>query len=234
MLKTNIPNILTLSNLAAGLMAIIALQNGHYWQMVILLGVSLVFDFADGLVARALGVHSELGKQLDSLADLVSFGVVPGLFLFQMFRLAPQYGEPVPDFLAYLALLVPVFSALRLGKFNLDERQSDNFIGLPTPANAMLIISLGVWGLKTENPVTAQIIFHPLLLTVLAIGSALLLVAEIPMWKLKVTDWRWKALRGKIFVAVLLVILFAVLRFRALAFIIPLYLLSSIIFKPRP
>jgi len=232
MLKANLPNILTLANLASGALAIIATFEQRYDLLLWLLAASLIFDFLDGLVARALKVHSELGLQLDSLADMVSFGLAPGLLWFKVFSLAADGGEPLPAFLPYLALLIPLFSALRLAKFNIDTRQSENFIGLPTPANAVLIYSLALWALNTDNATTEAILLHPFFLTAIAIASSLLLVAEIPMLSLKVKDFSWKNNKARILLVVAIVLLFTLLRFRALAFVIPLYLLISLLFKP--
>lgn len=232
MLKSNLPNILTLANLASGALAIIATFEQRYDLLLWLLAASLVFDFLDGLVARALKVHSELGLQLDSLADMVSFGLAPGLLWFKIFSLAPDGGEPLPAFLPYISLLIPLFSALRLAKFNIDTRQSENFIGLPTPANAVLIYSLAIWALNTDNTTTEAILLHPFFLSAITIASSLLLVAELPMLSLKVKDFSWKNNKARILLVVAIVLLFALLRFRALAFIIPLYLLISLLFKP--
>lgn len=232
-MKSVIPNLLTLANLAAGLFAIVALFDGNVVLAAYLLAASLVFDFLDGMVARALGVHSELGLQLDSLADMVSFGVAPGFMLYYLFLEVSGSGEPLPAFLPYLAFLVPIFSALRLAKFNIDTRQTDNFIGLPTPANTILIYSLAIWALKTENPTTEAILLHPFFLSFLTIASSLLLVAEIPLLSLKVKELSWKANKSRILLIVAIVLLFALLRFRAFAFVIPLYLLISIFFKPK-
>ncbi len=232
-MKTQIPNILTLANLAAGLMALLSVMQNDLKTAAYLFAASLVFDFADGLVARALKVHSELGKQLDSLADVVSFGVVPGFVLYQMFVMAQKGSEPVPDFLPFIAFLVPLFSALRLGKFNIDTRQAEYFIGLPTPANALLIYSLALWAAFTQNPTTEAILLHPFFLSFLSVVSALLLVAELPLMSLKLKDFTWRANRGRIILALAAVLLIAVLRLRALAFIVPLYLLLSVLFKPN-
>tara|TARA_B100001115_G_C15748196_1_gene365632 strand:+ start:93 stop:803 length:711 start_codon:yes stop_codon:yes gene_type:complete len=232
MFKRNLPNMLTLANLASGVLAIIALFEGRWDLILWFLGASLVFDFLDGLVARALGVHSELGLQLDSMADLISFGLAPGIALFHTFQEAGRSGEPLPEFLPYLALLVPIFSALRLAKFNLDDRQEEFFIGLPTPSNAILLYSLCLWAQTTSNPTTEAILLHPFFLTALSIISSLLLVAELPLMSFKIKDWSWKANRSRIILVLGIVVLFALLRFRALAFIIPLYLLISLLFKP--
>ncbi len=233
MLKRNLPNILTLANLTSGVLAIIALFEGRMELIPWFLIASLIFDLLDGLVARALKVHSELGLQLDSLADMISFGLAPGLALFLTFQEAARSGEPLPEFLPYLALLVPIFSALRLAKFNIDDRQEEHFIGLPTPANAILIYSLCLSAFYTDNSTTEKILLHPFLLTALSIVSSLLLVAEIPLLSFKIKDFTWRANRSRIILAVLVVLLFAIFRFRSLAFIIPLYLLISLLYKPN-
>ena len=136
---------LTLLNLLCGCLAIISTFHKSFELTAILLIMAAVFDFFDGFAARLLGVHSELGKQLDSLADMVTFGVVPGFVMYQLIIYAIGSGAAYlgPDepvwYLAYAGMLIPLFSAYRLAKFNIDTRQSDQFIGLPTPANALLI-----------------------------------------------------------------------------------------------
>jgi len=231
-LKTYIPNLFTLSNLACGLLAIVAVFSSDYILAAWLVGAALVLDFLDGFTARLLKVHSELGKQLDSLADLVTFGVVPGLLMFRLFKMSYQSGEPVPDFLPFLALLIPIFSALRLAKFNIDTRQKDYFIGLPTPAAAILIFSLGLWGLYTGNETTKGIILHPFLLTFLTVATSALLVAELPLMSLKIKNLKWSENKGVIVMLLLIALALFFLRFRALAIIIPLYLVLSLIYKP--
>lgn len=152
MIKKQIPNFFTCLNLLCGCFAIISAFEARLTWSAYFVGIALIMDFLDGFLARILKVHSELGKQLDSLADMVTFGLVPGIIMFKMLNLAlfinsiNEIGQ-VANFnlinpLAYLALLIPVFSALRLAKFNIDTRQSDSFIGVPTPATAMLIASL--------------------------------------------------------------------------------------------
>lgn len=164
-IKAAIPNLLTLGNAACGFACILVLmRQGVYYEMPwIIAGLMLlafVFDFLDGFTARLLKVSSPIGKQLDSLADLVTFGIVPGLLMFRMMqwswgqhfhleRLDAGLGydpeHPVfrrEEIYAAVAVLIPLLSALRLAKFNVDERQSDKFIGLPTPANALFILSL--------------------------------------------------------------------------------------------
>ncbi len=232
-MKATIPNILTLANLAAGLLAIISIFNGDYALAAWLIASSLVFDFLDGFSARLLKVHSELGKQLDSLADVVSFGVVPGFLVFKLFKMSALSGEPVPDFLPYIALLIPLFSALRLAKFNIDTRQAEYFIGMPTPANAIFWFALGLWAIFTDNPTTQNVLLHPFFLTALTVATSFLLVAELPLMSLKIKSLKWNENKGRVFLIVGIVVLMAVLRYRGLAFVIPLYILLSYIFKPN-
>ncbi len=232
-MKSYIPNLLTLSNLGCGLLAIISIFGGDYILAAWLVGFSLVFDFLDGFAARLLGVHSELGKQLDSLADLVSFGVVPGLLMFKLFKMSWMSGEPSVDFLPYIALLIPLFSALRLAKFNIDTRQADYFIGMPTPANTIFLFSVGLMAIYTDNSTLQNVLLHPFLLTGLTVLTSFLLVAELPLLSLKVKNLKWQENKGRIVLLLAILILVLVFRFRAIAFIIPLYLLLSLIFKPN-
>lgn len=233
MIKASIPNTITLGNMACGLLAILSITRGDFILAAYLVAAALLFDFLDGLVARALGVHSELGKQLDSLADVVSFGVVPGFFMYKLFRLAQTTGEPVPEFLAYLAFLIPLFSALRLAKFNIDTRQATYFIGMPTPANTLFIFSVGLWAVYGNNSTVQHVLLHPFFLTAITVLCSLLLVAEVPLLSLKLKSFKWKDNRGIYLLLIGVVILLAILRFRALAFVIPLYLILSLIFKPE-
>lgn len=197
------------------------------------MAMSQVFDFFDGFAARLLKVHSELGKQLDSLADLVSFGVAPGFLVFKMFQMSYMSGEPSPEFLGYLALLIPLFSALRLAKFNIDTRQAEYFIGMPTPANALFLYSIGLMGIYTDNETIQNIILHPFMLTAVTIITSFLLVAELPLMSLKVKSTKWQENKGRIILLIGIIALLAIFRLRALTFIIPFYLLLSLIFKPN-
>lgn len=201
--------------------------------MAWLIAFSQVFDFLDGFAARLLGVHSELGAQLDSLADLVSFGVVPGFFMFKLFEMSWMSGEPSVEFLPYIALLIPLFSALRLAKFNIDTRQTDYFIGMPTPANTILILSVGLMAVYADEGTVKNILLHPFFLTALTVITSFLLVAELPLMSLKVKSIKWKENKGRWILIAGIAVLLVLFRFRALAFIIPLYLILSLIFKPN-
>lgn len=178
-----VPDFLTSMNLACGSVAIVQSFAGHFDAAFLLMLLAAVFDFCDGLAARALNAYSELGKELDSLADMVSFGVLPSMMLFNLMR-ACTFGE---NPLCYAALLIAVFSGIRLAKFNVDERQHENFIGLPTPACALICGSLCCF--VAHEPASlpaiwsAGILFIPLL----SLCLGLLLVCEIPMFSMKLT-----------------------------------------------
>lgn len=231
-MKSTIPNLLTLANLACGLLAVMAIFNGDYWLATYMLIGSLVLDFFDGFSARLLKVHSELGKQLDSLADLVSFGVAPGFLVFKLFEKSWTSGEPIIGFLPYLALLIPLFSALRLAKFNIDTRQAETFIGMPTPANAIFLYSFSLLALYSDSETVRNVLLHPFFLSAVTIVTSYLLVAELPLMSLKVKNLSWQDNKGRVVLILAIAILMGVLRFRAMVFIIPLYILLSLIFKP--
>lgn len=178
-IKTQIPNLLTLLNLFFGVMGIIWVLDGNILSGAYFVLLAAGFDFFDGFVARLLKVQSDIGKELDSLADVVSFGVLPGLILFMM---AKNQAEP-QSFLPYWTLIVPMLSAYRLAKFNLDTRQSDRFIGLPTPSNALFISTLPY--LMARWSIFENWLSSPIVLVILAWILALLLVAEIPLIALK-------------------------------------------------
>ncbi|HAH38177.1 MAG TPA: CDP-diacylglycerol--serine O-phosphatidyltransferase [Algoriphagus sp.] len=174
----HIPNGLTLMNLLSGVIGISFVLNGNVLSGAYFIVLSAVFDFFDGFAARLLKVSGELGKQLDSLADCVSFGVLPGFILFQLTSEATNN-----TYLPYLTLIVPLMSAMRLAKFNIDTRQSDRFIGLPTPANALFISTLPYLAKKwflIENSLS-----NPWTLIIIAWVFSILLVSEIPLIALK-------------------------------------------------
>ena len=176
-LYKHIPNTITSMNLLAGIMGVIFTLEGHLEWALPLMVLAAVFDFCDGLAARLLGAYSPIGGELDSLADLVSFGVLPALMLYKV--------QPVdaPAVLRYIPLFVAVMSAVRLAKFNVDERQTLDFLGLPTPSCAMLCGSLAYF-MYVNGGVPAGI--GVWLLDAIAVMLGLLLVSEIPMFGMKI------------------------------------------------
>ena len=185
----NIPNTLTSCNLLSGCIATYNAFLGLYETAFLFIIIGALFDFFDGMSARLLGVSSPIGKELDSLADDVTFGVAPSAMIFTLLSTAdyPSVLSPVSGIIPYVAFIMAAFSALRLAKFNLDERQSSSFIGIPTPANTLFWASLivGVGDNLVCSPyATAGII-------AMVFVSSWLLIAEIPMFALKFKTWGW-------------------------------------------
>ena len=185
-----IPNAITCSNLICGCIATgtAFYGNCHWAALFIVLGA--VFDFFDGLVARAMGISSPIGKELDSLADVITFGLAPSTIAFHLFFQVqyPEWLMPIKEFLPYTAFLMAAFSALRLAKFNIDTRQTTEFVGLPTPANALFWSSLVVG----EHSFLVSGKFNALFLFLFMLLFCFLLVAEIPMLALKFKNFEWK------------------------------------------
>lgn len=186
----HIPNAITCLNLFSGCIAGVMAFEAKYDLALTFIILSAVFDFFDGMMARLLNAHSVIGKDLDSLADDVSFGVAPSLIVFSLFKEMhyPAAMESLAPFFPYLAFLISVFSALRLAKFNNDTRQTTSFVGLPVPANALFWASLVAGAhdfLITDS-------FNPIYLLILVCIFSGLLVSEIPMFSLKFKNLSWK------------------------------------------
>jgi len=190
-IKNNIPNTVTCLNLFSGCIACIMAFKTQYEMALFYIILSAIFDFFDGLLARALNAHSVIGKDLDSLADDISFGVAPSMIIFSLFKemYYPANISFIVAYLPYTAFLISVFSALRLAKFNNDTRQTSSFVGLPVPANALFWASLVVgahdW-LVSDN-------CHPVYLLILVCLFSWLLVSEIPMFSLKFKNLSWSS-----------------------------------------
>lgn len=226
-MKQHIPNTVTCLNLFSGCLGIVFAFNGelHFAAYAIL--ISAVLDFLDGMLARWLKAYSEIGKQLDSLADMVSFGVLPSVIIYHIFLLSPQTA-PYSTFLNYSAFLIAVFSALRLAKFNIDTRQTENFIGLPTPANSLLIASFPI--IMDENTsFFIHYIMNPYFLFIFSLGMGLLLVSEIPLISLKFKSLKFSdnLLRYTLIASSLILLL--LFQFAAIPIILCLYFLISFI-----
>jgi CDP-diacylglycerol--serine O-phosphatidyltransferase len=177
-LKAQLPNFITLLNLLSGVVGILWVLEGQLLYGAYFVILSATFDFLDGFAARLLKVQSDMGKELDSLADVVSFGVLPGILFYSLTK-----AQTDSQILPYLTLIVPMLSAYRLAKFNLDTRQTDRFIGLPTPANALLLSTLP--HLVVHWPELAPWLTSPLGLVIIAWATSLLLVSELPLIALK-------------------------------------------------
>ena len=228
-MKKHIPNAITCLNLFSGCLALYFAFQNQLVYTAYLVGVAAVLDFLDGMVARVLGAYSEIGKQLDSLADMVSFGVVPGTVMFMLLQRADDsfLGIPMQTF-AFFGFLITVFSGLRLAKFNIDTRQTTSFIGLPTPANTIFVSSLPLI-LQNGDLMHFAIILNPWVLLILTVLLSYLLVAELPLFALKFKNLSWKDNSVRFTFLILSAILVALLNFAAIPLIIVLYILLSII-----
>jgi len=245
-LKKHIPNLITALNMLCGTIAAIFAVQGNLIMAALFVGLGIFFDFFDGLAARALDVKSEVGLQLDSLADMITSGLVPGIVMYQLFlRALPGTNDPSADswsadaastwlewnipFVALLGLLVVAASGYRLAKFNVDERQTDSFIGLPTPANAMLILSLPLILVYQPHPIAVSLILNEWFLIGLTVFSCIMLNAEIPLFALKFSDWSFNKNKLRYsFIAFCLIMIF-IFQFIAIPLIIASYILLSII-----
>jgi CDP-diacylglycerol--serine O-phosphatidyltransferase len=235
LMKKNIPNLITCLNLLCGCAAVTFAFHGRLDMTAYLTALALVFDFADGMIARLLHVHSELGKQLDSLADVISFGLVPGVVVYHLLLrsslelISTQNSLPY-HLIPYFGFVITAFSAIRLAKFNIDTRQSDSFIGLPTPANTMVFVSLPLI-LMSSGSYISSLILNPYFLIILSSIMSWMLIAEIPLFALKFKSFGWKENRVKyLFLIVCLVLLCAFL-FAAVPILIFLYILISFMLK---
>ncbi|MFP4288691.1 MAG: CDP-alcohol phosphatidyltransferase family protein [Bacteroidales bacterium] len=238
-IKKNIPNFITSMNLFCGSLAIVQVFSELYVWAAIFAALAAIFDFLDGFTARLLQSYSKIGKDLDSLADMVSFGFLPSTIIYQYLNnsisvLTLNNEDSILQFLPYLAFSIAVFSALRLSIFNLDNQQEEKFIGLPTPANAIFILSIPLV-LETGQPDTVlfsiyHAMFHsPILLLAITALSSFLLVSNIPMLSLKFKNFSFNQnlYRYILLFTSFLFILF--LGFSGLPLIILFYVLLSVI-----
>lgn len=252
-IKKHIPNAITCCNLLCGCLAIVQIFEGNLIYAAYLVGLAAIFDFFDGFAARILKVSSPIGKDLDSLADMVTFGVVPGLVMFKLIKLSiinfiidgpasqgwtiyptifseqqnlSNANYTLPITMSYIAFLIPIFSALRLAKFNNDTRQTESFIGLNTPANSMVICSIPL--ILKQHPYIGTLL-NPYVLCILSVGLSLLLVSEIPIFALKFKHFKWKGNEIRFIFLALSLLMLITLQFLGIPLIIILYILLSLL-----
>ncbi|MGD9931882.1 MAG: phosphatidylcholine/phosphatidylserine synthase [Mangrovibacterium sp.] len=235
-----VPNFITALNLAAGSMAVFLGIEGQLAWAAMCIGAAAVFDFLDGMAARLLHAYSEIGKQLDSLADLVSFGLAPAAILMSLLQLA-MFGDirplalieasPLQWVFLLSVLLVPIAGAFRLAKFNLDTRQSENFLGLPIPANALFYASLALVVELGNHPAISKAILSRFnLLTIMVLLSALM-ISELPMFSMKVKHLKWQGNQVRFLFAGLCFVLLLTLKIYAFPLIIISYILIAVVSK---
>lgn len=238
-IKKHIPNLFTSANLLCGCFGIAFAFEGKMEFTALLVLLAAIFDFFDGFMARLLKAYSDIGKELDSLADLVSFGMVPGFIVFHL--MSPDLSVSMKGlmntnadwmYLRYIGFLIPVFSALRLAKFNIDTRQTDSFLGVPTPANAMLFASFPL--ILIAQPHISNVNFSAELtnvyfLSALTIMMCLLMVCELPLISFKFKSFKWQGNEVRFVFLALSIASIVFLQFMAIPIIILLYILISIL-----
>lgn len=235
-MKKEIPNLLTLGNLLAGCIGLWFVMQGDLVSASYCMFISLICDFFDGFLARALQAYSDLGKELDSLADMVSFGVLPAFILFSLVEQSCGSQCSVGIFGFYKPFLVfalVLMSAYRLAKFNIDTRQSDQFIGVPTPANGLFIASLPLI-IHFQPEYTAYILSFKGLL-IYSVVMSYLLVCELPLLAFKFKTWDWKSNQVKFIFLIFCIAALVMLKFAAIPVLVIAYiLLSGLIFLLNP
>lgn len=246
-LKKHIPNIITLLNLFCGSIAVLFAVEGNFVMAAIFVFLGIFFDFFDGFFARKLNVSSELGLQLDSLADMVTSGLVPGIVMFKLISMsidAPVFAETSSDwnslfhfngfktsFLPLLGLLITLASCYRLAKFNIDLEQQSFFKGLPTPANTLLILSIPLIIEFQNNDAINAIILNPWFLIAVTIFSCFILNSNVKLFALKFKDYSFKNNAIRYIFLMLCVTLLITLHYIAIPIIILLYIFLSLISK---
>ncbi|MBE9461185.1 CDP-diacylglycerol--serine O-phosphatidyltransferase [Dyadobacter subterraneus] len=224
MFNRHIPNVLTCLNLLCGCVGVVEAFHNNIVISCWLIGIALIFDFFDGFAARLLKVSSPIGRDLDSLADMVTFGLLPSIIIYQLLM------QSIPDLMgiwkAYPAFLIAIFSAIRLAKFNNDPRQSDSFIGVPTPAAALLIASLPLIIFSDES--WKPLIVNTTNLLALTVVMCYLLVSEIKLLALKFRSFGWKGNEARYSLMILTVVLLLLFKVLAVPIIFVAYLALSV------
>jgi len=240
-LKKHIPNLLTLLNLLSGTIAIIFAVNNKLEMAAYFVFLGIFFDFFDGFAARIFNVQGELGKQLDSLADVVTSGVVPGIVIYKLLQTKEtveifnteliSWKTQEIELLPFFGLLITLAAAYRLAKFNIDERQTSSFIGLPTPAAALVVLSLPLIINYSSLEIAITIIENKWFLLFLTVVLSILMNAEIPLFSLKFKDYSWKNNKIKFSFILITAILCIALKFVAIPIVIIVYVLMSLFSK---
>jgi CDP-diacylglycerol---serine O-phosphatidyltransferase len=236
-IKKHIPNTITLLNLLCGLLAIIATFNNFYDHAFIFVSLGIFFDFWDGFFARKFNVSSDLGLQLDSLADMVTSGVVPGLMMFKLLENIQNnqeiYNVTAETFymgiIPYFGFLITLASCYRLANFNIDKRQTNSFIGLPTPANTLLIMSIPMIQYFGSVEWVAVLLDNPYVLMIITFLSVYLLNAEIPLFALKFKNFSWEESKLQILFVLFSMIMLVIFGFMAIPIIVFSYIAISLV-----
>jgi len=225
-IRKSIPNFITICNLLCGFLSIVATSEGQYELAVIWIFAGAVCDFLDGTAARLLNAKSPIGADLDSLSDVVSFGVAPGFLIFSVIGV---HASEQMQWLRYFALAIPALSTLRLARFNNDARQSDRFFGLPVPANALFFCAIP-FVISGDYPQwLIDIVSQPFTLVGASVIMSLLLVTNIPLFAFKFSSLSWKKNSFRYIYILMAIILLVFFQVAALLLLIPLYVIFSLV-----
>ena len=231
----HIPNSITCCNLLSGCVSILLTASGYLELAGVMIFVAALFDFFDGFAARLLKAYSPLGAQLDSLADVVSFGVAPSFIMFSYVnKLAiNNFSLRIAgiNVLPFLALFLAVFAALRLAKFNIDDRQTTSFIGLPTPAMGIFVASLPLAMLNESFTFMSNLMCSPLFVFAIVIGFCYLMISEIPFFSLKVKSLKFKDIKHIYLLAAFAIAAFVFLGLTAIPFVMLFYIVEALFVK---
>jgi CDP-diacylglycerol--serine O-phosphatidyltransferase len=233
----HIPNFITSLNLVSGFIAIIFAANGNLIGASWLILAAMIFDFLDGFSARLLKAYSDIGKELDSLADVVSFGVAPALIIYQLLNKSLSiivFPQSSTDTILLISIMIipaimPVCGAIRLAIFNLDSTQTTSFKGLPIPANAFAVISLVIAAHYSHSPVFTSIVGSVIFLIIFTFILSILMVSRIPLLSLKFKNLNLKGNKGRYLLIGLVIISFLIFGVSSIPFIIPIYIVSSLL-----
>jgi CDP-diacylglycerol--serine O-phosphatidyltransferase len=236
-MKKHIPNFITALNLTAGFVAIIFAASGELVTASWLILAAMVFDFFDGFSARLLKAYSDIGKELDSLADVVSFGVAPGIIIYQLLNeslstFAPSFVNStsvIPTLILIFPAVMPVCAALRLAIFNLDSSQATTFKGLPTPANALAVISFIIGSRYSDSPLFSSFTESTLSLVIFTLVLSFLMVSRIPLLSMKASNLKFKGNEGRYILISQLVLVLIIFGIGAAPLIIPIYIVASLL-----
>ncbi|CAA9202833.1 CDP-alcohol phosphatidyltransferase family protein [Flavobacterium collinsii] len=229
-IKKHIPNLITLINLFCGCIAVVFVSQENFLMAFCMVSLGIFFDFFDGFFARLFKVSSPLGLQLDSLADMVTSGVVPGYVMYSLFlKSADPNNEVALTIVPFLGFIVTLGSCYRLANFNIDTRQTDSFIGLPTPANALFILSLPLVIDFSDSLFIFEMLTNHWVLLGITLCSAYILNAEIPLFALKIKKFTVKDNVLQVVFLLICLVLVVLLQYMAIPLIIIIYVLLSVV-----
>lgn len=227
-IKKHIPNIITLLNLFCGCIALVFVADCKFEYAFLFVSLGIFLDFFDGFFARLFKVTSPLGLQLDSLADMVTSGVVPGFVMFQMFQRL-EYDLELISIFSFFGFIITLGACYRLANFNIDTRQTDSFIGLPTPANALFILSLPLITGSFHGYNFSSIIYSEWILMAITLISAYIMNAEIPLFSLKIKSYNLKDNLLQVVFLLISIAIIAVFQYLGVAIVILFYVLLSVL-----